>query len=55
MDSIPSFPIFFRFNQQFVMDSPNLVGGYNSYNHLEKYEFVNGWWIIQYIMENTLW
>ena len=26
-----------------------LVGGFS---HLEKYEFVNGWWIIPYIMEN---
>jgi len=28
-----------------------LVGGFN---HLEKYEFVNGWWIIPYIMENKI-
>jgi len=27
----------------------SLVGGFS---HLEKYEFVNGWWIIPYIMEN---
>ena len=27
----------------------SLVGGFN---HIEKYEFVNGWWIIQY---NILW
>ena len=49
MDSIPSFPMFSRFNQQFVMDSPNLVGGFN---HLEKYE--SQWLVddIQYIMEN---
>ena len=29
----------------------SLVGGFN---HLEKYEFVNGWWIIPYIMENKI-
>jgi len=27
----------------------SLVGGFN---HLEKYEFVNGWWIIPY---NIVW